>query len=316
MPTSNMIGKIRFIPVYRSKAVMVLAAAEYHESIRAMVEELDKPAKQVLVKAIILEVNHENMTSLGVQLSSDRNVFGDIGENALKAINALSYLETYSSGITFSSDMNIDVLVDFLIKQTDAKILNQPSIWTKDNEEAIFFKGRSVAFVVNKNTSEEGTRTSEQVDYRNVGVTLRVRPNITPEKAVDTTINLMISKIEPETINGNIVTTLLDNTTHLIVEDGQTIMLSGILFQQDSRIDRKVPLLGDIPLLGELFKHKDTVQTNSELLAFITPYVMDEESTDNARAELQQAADKMQTIREELQQTVKQNVPDEKEESK
>lgn len=303
MPTSNMIGKIRFIPVYRSKAIMVLAAAEYHESIRTMIEELDKPAKQVLVKAIILEVNHEDMTSLGLQLSSNSGAFGTIGENSLEAINALKYSENYGA-LTLSSNLNVNILVDLLIKKTNAKILNQPSIWTKDNEEAIFFKGRSVPFIEGSQSSTEGTSIRQDVKYRNVGVTLRVRPNITPEKAVDTTINLMISQVEPETLNGNIVTTLLDNTTHLIVEDGQTIMLSGILFQNDSKIERKVPLLGDIPLLGELFKHKDTVQSNSELLAFITPYVMDEESTDNARMELQRATDKMQFIREKLQETL------------
>ncbi len=303
MPTSNMIGKIRFIPVYRSKAIMVLAAAEYHESIRSMIEELDKPAKQVLVKAIILEVNHEDMTSLGLQLSSNPGAFGTISENSLEALNALKYSENYGA-LTLSSSLNVNVLVDLLIKKTNAKILNQPSIWTKDNEEAIFFKGRSVPFIEGSQSSTEGTSIRQDVKYRNVGVTLRVRPNITPEKAVDTTINLMISQVEPETLNGNIVTTLLDNTTHLIVEDGQTIMLSGILFQNDSKIERKVPLLGDIPLVGELFKHKDTVQSNSELLAFITPYVMDEESTDNARMELQRATDKMQFIREKLQETL------------
>jgi len=268
-----------------------------------MIEELDKPAKQVLVKAIILEVHHEDMSSLGLLLSSNPGAFGTISENSLEALNALKYSENYGA-LTLSSSLNVNVLVDLLIKKTNAKILNQPSIWTKDNEEAIFFKGRSVPFIEGSQSSTEGTSIRQDVKYRNVGVTLRVRPNITPEKAVDTTINLMISQVEPETLNGNIVTTLLDNTTHLIVEDGQTIMLSGILFQNDSKIERKVPLLGDIPLVGELFKHKDTVQSNSELLAFITPYVMDEESTDNARLELQRATDKMQFIRQKLQETL------------
>jgi type II secretory pathway component GspD/PulD (secretin) len=86
---------------------------------------------------------------------------------------------------------------------------------------------------------------------------------------------LNISQVLPEIINGNIATSKLDTTTHVIVQDGETIMLGGILFQNDSNIERKVPLLGDLPILGGAFKHNETEVTNNELLMFITPYVVE-----------------------------------------
>jgi len=302
MPTSNMIGKIRFIPVYRSKAILVLAAAEYHDSIKEMIRELDKPAKQVLIKAIIVEVSHESMTSLGLRLSSNELFMAPLGENALRVINDLVYADTFGA-LTLDSSMNVSGLVDLLVKTTDAKILNQPTLWTKDNEEAVFFKGRSVPFIEGSVSSTESTSIRQDVTYRNVGVTLQVRPSITPEKKVDTSINLMISQVEPEAINGNIVTTLLNSSTHLIVEDGQTIMLSGILFRNDSEIVRKLPLLGDLPLLGGLFRHTDSIQTNSELLAFITPYVIDENSSPQTLMEIRDSIGQMETIKEQLSET-------------
>jgi len=184
MPTSNVIGKVRFIPVFRSKAVLVLAPSEYHDALRTVIEDLDKPAKQVLVKAVLLSVNHENATSLGLKVSSNPNAFGTLGDNMLEAINTLTYGESYGA-LRLDSSLPVNVLVDLLVQHADARILNQPRIWTKDNDEAVFFKGRSVPFIEGSQSSTEGTSIRQDVKYRNVGVTLRVRPNITPEKAVD-----------------------------------------------------------------------------------------------------------------------------------
>lgn len=278
LPTSNLIGKARFIPVQRSKAVLVLAPPEYMEEIVEMIEELDQPGKQVMIKAVILSVEHSSMTSLGMQFASNAAAFGDLTENSINALTELTAGFERGS-FTLSADTSINTLVDFLEKHTNARILNQPTLWTKDNEEAVFFRGEQVAFIVSSNTSSEGTATKENVEYRPVGVTLRVRPSITPEKAVDTTINLNISRVQSEIINGNIATSELDTTTHVIVQDGETIMLGGILFQNESLIRRQVPLLGDLPVLGGLFKHTENSVTNNELLMFITPYVVENNVT-------------------------------------
>jgi len=283
-PISNIIGQIRFIPDYRSKAILVLCPPEYKESVRTMIEELDKPAKQVMIKATILAIDLKEETSIGVQLANDPTVFGSFTENSLDVINALRYAETFGK-VNLSSSMDVSVLIDFLVKNVDANILNEPTLWAKDNEEATFFRGRTIPFIASSQSSPEATSTTQTFDEKNVGVTLRVRPNITPEKAIDMELNLIISRQEPELILGNTATSETNTTTHLIVEDGTTVLLSGILFQQDVSIERKLPFFGDIPLLGELFKHKELLKENSEVMIFLTPYVIENVAEGGVAAE-------------------------------
>jgi general secretion pathway protein D len=257
-----------------------------------MIESLDQPGMQVMIKVVIVEINLEDNSSLGVMLSSNPQAFGDTGINGISFLNALQNVEkTSTSNLTASGSTNtvttgtrldttIDIyaLVDFLIKKTQGRVLNQPTLWTKDNEEAIFVKGQKVAFIEGEQSDSSNlNNTSRTFTYENVGITLRVRPNITPEKAVDMTINLNISEMELLTlINGQYPRKNLDTTTRLIVSDGQSIMLGGILFQNDNQVVNKVPLLGDIPVLGALFSHTKATLSNTELLVFVTPYVFDE----------------------------------------
>jgi general secretion pathway protein D len=295
MPTSNLIGKIRFIPVHRSKAILVLAPPEYHESIATMIEQLDQPGKQVMIKAVIMQVDHASMTSLGVQLATNADAFGTLEENAINVFNILRNVETFGS-ISLTTTANINVLVDLLMKKANAKILNQPTLWTKDNEEAVFIKAQNIAFLSSEQSDSTGQSLTQAFDYRDIGVTIRVRPNITPEKAVDVTINMEVSELGTDRFEGQPAVNKLNTTTHLIVNDGETILLGGILFQKDSKLRRKVPLLGDIPVAGALFSHEETLQTNSELLAFITPYVIDDKISEEAARQAAEPIQKMEAI--------------------
>ena len=120
------------------------------------------------------------------------------------------------------------------------------------------------------------------------------------------TINLEISEISTDEVNGQVVINKLDTTTSLIVNDGQTILLGGILFQNDSLVERKIPLLGDIPIIGGLFRHEETVRRNNELLAFVTPYVIDANSLEAIPAqqdtfrEVDRTRRKMEDVVEQL----------------
>lgn len=303
MPTSNLIGQVRFIPVARSKAILVLAPPEYLDDINKMVTELDQPGMQVMIKVVIAEVNHSSMTSLGVQLTTDSSMVNAFTDNAANILSGFVYNGNIGSTV-LDMTANLNTLISLLVKKTNAKILNQPTLWTKDNEEAVFIKGQRVAFIQGDQDSANGITRS--FSYDDVGLTLRLRPNITPEKAVDMTINLIISQVEPERINDQVAVSNLDTTTHLIVNDGQTIMLGGILFQNESNVKRKVPLLGDVPIMGELFKHSEKQLSNDELLCFVTPYVIDSDNLNaipadkDTKKQLEEPLKKMQEIRGNL----------------
>jgi general secretion pathway protein D len=287
-PISNVIGRVRFIPDPRSKSILVLAPPEFQDSLEKTIKELDTPGKQVLIKAVVVEVDHSSMTSLGVQLATNPDAFGSLEENAITALGNLTSLATRGSARPADTVLGADgsgtivggttavyALLDFLIKTTDAKILNQQTLWTEDNEEAMFFKGEEVAFLAGATTSAS-VGVTQDVDFRDVGMTLQVRPSITPEKRVDMRVRVDLSQLTAQLVNSQPVTSKVETETNMIVRDGETIMLGGMLFQKDTLVNRKLPLLGDLPLVGGLFQHNDAVQSNNELILFVTPFVIDD----------------------------------------
>ena len=308
-PISNVIGRIRFVPDPRTKSILVLSPPEFMDSIVKLIEELDIPGKQVMIKAVIMQIDHTNLTSLGLQLRSGG--FSDVGENAITILNNLDYLEEHGAlvfgeeggGMSFdiSAGLSVSAMIDFLVKKTDAKILNQQTLWTKDNEEAMFFKGKRVAFKTEMGVTQQ--TTTQSIEFEQVGMTLRIRPSITPENKVDMIINVILSQLTADKENEQPVRTEMDTTTNMIVQHAQTLMLGGILFQTDSKVERKIPLFGDIPVAGGLFRHNNIIESNEELIVFITPYVIDEPENllPETKAEIEPSLQKLENIKEELE---------------
>ena len=305
-PISNVIGRVRFVPDPRSKSILVLSPPEFQANIRQMIETLDVPGRQVMIKAVVMTVDHEDLTSLGIQLASNPAAFGNLEENAVMVLNDL--LATVERGsFDFQAGANINVLVDFLAKTINAQVLNEQTVWTKDNEEASFFRGDKVAFQTDVSLSETGGRATSSFEFERVGMTLRARPSITPEKNVDMIINVQLSQLTNDLVNEQPVRTEMESTTNMMVADGETIMLGGMLFQANSNILRKIPLLGDIPLLGGLFRHTEKSLANKELIVFITPFVVDDGDTlsDEARRQIEATQQKLGDMRDRMDETAR-----------
>jgi len=320
-PISNIIGKVRFVPDIHTKSLLVLAPPQFMANIEQMIQKLDVPGKQVMIRAIVVEVDHSKVTSLGVELATNSTAFGTLEENSVLALTNLTNLGRFgstkaipASPITPGSESSASVLgvsadvyglIDFLIKKTHGKVLNQQTVWTKDNEEATFFKGQKVPFSTGTTITSTGL-AQQSYEFQRVGMTLRGRPSITPEKNVDMIVNVVLSQLTAEERFQMPYRSEMETTTNMIVKNGQTIMLGGILSQQDHKIQRKLPLLGDIPLIGGLFGHEETIAANNELIVFITPYVVDE--LDNmlpeAQQELKDNKAKLEGIQQELKGTL------------
>ena len=323
MPISNVIGRIRFVPEPHTKSILTLAPPEFMDEIEEMIAELDVPGKQVMMEAVIVEIEHSKVTSLGVELSTNPLAFGEIGENAIRALSNLTTIGihgapagtipppptgtigTTGSGSVLGIGTDVYALIDFLTKTTNAKILNQQTLWTKDNEEAKFFKGSVVAFQSSESITQN--TTTQNVQFDKVGMELRARPSITPENKVDMVVNVEISSLTAELENNQRVRSSMDTRTNMIVQDNQTLLLGGILFQKDSTVESKVPFFGDLPLIGGLFRHNSIEQTNSELLVFITPRVIDESAENIPEAtkeKIEQQIEKLEDVKEQLKETV------------
>lgn len=300
--SSNLIGLIRIVPVWRQNAVLVIAPPEYKSSVSKLVDQLDRPGRQVLISAIVAEVSREDALSLGLRWGNQALSGTNNGENAISlGTSASGQSNNFASSLFDSSlltmNTNVNALLQALSQKTQVSILSEPKIFTSDNQEAEFFDGQDIPFVTDSQTNQQGNLV-QSFDYRAVGIQLRARPRITIKGDVDLRVNLELSSIVPgQTLFGGFVVDRRETTTQLVVGNGQTVVISGILREEVSNIVRKVPLLGDIPLLGEIFKSRDVTKTNTELLVFITPVVVNN-SEENVPAN-ERFIDRLQNIRED-----------------
>lgn len=276
---SNLIGVIRIVPVWRQNALMILSPPEYRAAVGEMVALLDQPGRQVLLSAVICEVSAEDATSLGLRWSSSAitptntdNSFS-IGSSTANTKN--NFLPGLFDTSTLTANANLNLVLQALNQKTVVNIISEPRIFTSDNQEASFFDGKDIPFINNQTTNTAGQVTAS-FDYKAVGIQLKARPRITIKGDLDLQVNLQLASISPgEVVAGALVVVRRETTTHVILKGGQTVIISGILRKEDSDIVRKIPLLGDIPLLGELFKSREKTVTDKELLVFITPTIVD-----------------------------------------
>jgi type II secretion system protein D len=300
--SSNLVGKLRIVPVWRQNAVMIMGSPEYQESLVQLIEQLDKPGRQVLVSAIIVELSKEDADALGIRWSNTA-ITPSRQDNAFAITSNMSGQQDNFIGDLFNTsvlDVGVDlnVLIQALNEKTDVSILSEPRIFTSDNQEAEFFDGQDIPFITDTQSTDQGNLINS-FDYRAVGISLRVRPRITPKRDVDLKINLELSSIQPQqTLFGGFIVDRRESTTQLIVRDGQTVVLSGIMRSEDSDVKRKVPILGDIPVLGLAFQSTEKVKTNTELVAFITPIVV--ENPDEADSVNEQFRKRLQEMRNQL----------------
>lgn len=275
---SNLIGQLRIVPVWRQNALMVVAPPEYKQSILDLIEKLDRPGRQVLISAIVAEVSKEDATELGLRWGSGA-LSSTNGDNSIGVGTKLGGTENNFANSLFDTSVltvntDVNAMLSALNEKTEVSILSEPKIFTSDNQEAEFFDGQDIPFVTDSQTTDQGN-LNQSFDYRAVGIQLRARPRITINGAVDLRVNVELSSIVPgQTLFGGFIVDRRETTTQLILQDKQTVVISGILREQSSEIVRKVPLLGDIPLLGEAFKSRDIQKRNTELLVFITPIVV------------------------------------------
>ncbi len=303
---SNLIGKIRIVPIWRQNALMVMAPPEYKNSVVELIQSLDRAGRQVLISAIVAEVSRDDATQLGLRWSSQPINLTN-ADNSISLGTSASGTENNFAGSLFdtsvlNANVNLNLVLQALAQKTRVNIMSEPKVFTGDNQEAEFFDGQDIPFVTDSQTNQQGNLV-QSFDYRAVGIQLRVRPRITPKRDVDLRVNLELSSIVPgQTLFGGFVVDRRETTTQLIVRDGQTIVVSGILRQEDSDVVRKVPLLGDIPLFGELFKSREKSKSTTELLVFITPIVV--ENPDEAESLNAPYRERIRDRRERLERDV------------
>ncbi len=294
---------VKIIADTRINALLVMATKQDMAIIEKVLQELDVMLSQVLIEVVIVEVYLSDKFQLGIdwlqrsmiaynqKQGGTRNAIGAfagtskegtageikgaasinrISDNTAAAGSGLTYYFTYF-------DYNIDLVLNMLASDSNAKILSAPVILTTDNKVAKILVGEKRPIVTATSISGGGVQQSSY-QYTPIGIDLEVTPHINKRGFVVMEIKQKIdNKGEDVKIDNNNVPviTTRDFTASIAVNDGRTVVIGGIISTEKSKVRTKVPFLGDIPLVGALFRSDKVEDLRRELLVLITPYVLD-----------------------------------------
>jgi general secretion pathway protein D len=201
------------------------------------------------------------------------------------------------AGVTFR---NLQAVINYFREDRDTSIISTPQLLTTDNEEATIIVGRNVPYQTTTSTSNNDTFNS--FEYRDVGTTLKITPQISQGDMIRLNINHEISAIESGELLARPTTLKRQIDTTVLVEDSSTIVLGGLIDNQVSVTEWKVPFLGDIPILGYLFKSEGKSTEKTNLYIFLTPRVV--KNTEQAEKLYQKKAEHIELIRNQIENKV------------
>ncbi len=268
-------GQVRVVADAVSNSVMVLSPERNFDRIRRLLEQLDQPVKQVLVRVLVAEVTLERGLDLGVELTGG-------SKNSTTASNVFTDFNLFDSALGVNGFLieNTDFRAAIRALATNAKfdVLSRPYILTTDNREATVNVSQEVPVISGSRTDLNNNVTST-FDRRDVGIILTVTPQINSEGLVVLDVTQELSALSDQAIPvaADVESPIINKrtmTTRVLVEHGQTAVIGGLVTDQVAQTVRKVPLLGDIPLLGALFRRTESTKSQIELLVFLTPQVV------------------------------------------
>ncbi len=306
-------GQIQADPATNS--LIITAPEPQYRQLRTVIEKLDGRRAQVLVESLIVEVTASKLAEFGIQWQGLLGKQGDgtigvIGTNSAQSganiVNITAALASGSTGAaatalgTLGKGLNLALapringqyylgaLANFLQNSGDANVLSTPNLMTLDNEEARIVIGNNVPFPTGSyaNTGGNGGTVNPftTVERKDVGLMLRVRPQISENGTVKMAIYQEVSKIEASTLkdpNGP-TTSKRAIESNVVVDDGNIIVIGGLLEDSYSSGEDKVPVFGDIPMFGSLFRSESRSRSKTNLMVFLRPTVVRDSATSNA----------------------------------
>ncbi|MFM7050639.1 MAG: secretin N-terminal domain-containing protein [Planctomycetota bacterium] len=285
---SGLIGRSRIVPNPTQNSVLVMAPSEVEKKVIEIIEQLDKPGRQVMITAILAEVKVGDGFSWGARLGrvgdfasplngSENSITGTIGLEMEKGGDGDDqWIDWFdSSTLTISTTDDLAFFLQALSTDNSVRILQQPRVYTSDNKEAKFVAGSDVSFLQGETSGFGTTGTTSSFEQQFVGVGINVRPRITQDNNVAMEVEILLSNLSSTTINSNPVVDRRQTNTNVTVKNGQTIVISGIRREQETIVDRRLPFLGDIPLLGAAFSSTERAKEVVELVVFLVPLVVE-----------------------------------------
>jgi len=283
-------GEITIVPDITTNSLLVRATQHDFEVIQGAVELIDVRPRQVLIEVLVAEARRDALTKIGFELfvsnapsGDDPTIEGTVSERVLGNIVArVMHLDGWQ----------VDALVEALSTSSDVKILSRPVLVTANNQEAQILVGSERPFIqVSRALPTDAAVRDQIVQYRDVGTKLSILPTINADGYVNLIVRQEVSAATAETQFGAPVISSREASTRLLVRDGQTAVIGGLIDRQRERVRSGIPLLKDIPLLGALFGSTSWRSTETELFLFLTPTVLETDAdVDGAREAVRQGA--------------------------
>jgi general secretion pathway protein D len=307
-PANGTIPDAYFTIDPETRRVVVIAPEEAMPYVMQVLTNLDKPKPQVLIKVVFLELTHNNALDIGVEGGWTKSIGGGNTGNAsdvfglggltsatsnlqfnavgqpINSFQAAGPLTSQGAGLYQVLGANYQVTLRAIAQAGSAKVLSRPSILARNNQPAQIVVGEQVPLITSVSYNGLNGTPINAVSYENVGVILNVTPFITSDGLVEMIVAPQVSAIDPTLsvpisagVNAPVIDTRSANTV-AVTPDGQTVILGGLIQNSKSVTDTKIPFLGDIPVLGNLFKRKQTSEVQTELIIFLTPYIVEKPS--------------------------------------
>lgn len=288
-----------------TNTLIITAPEPVYRNLRGIIEQLDVRRAQVYVESLIVEVSSEKAAEFGVQwLSGLSRAAGSSGSTAFggtsfsasngsvniqaasadpSALSGAGFVLGVGNGVSTilgKSFLNLGFLAQALEKEAKANILSTPNVTTLDNEEAKVIIGENVPFITGSFTQTgaggggAATNPFQTIERKDVGLTLKVRPQVSESGTIKLAIYQEISAVKDKTLAAGIITSKRSIETNVLVDNGQVVVIGGLIEDGYSDGVDKVPGLGDIPILGNLFKTQSRKRTKTNLMIFLRPIIV------------------------------------------
>lgn len=254
----------------RANALIITDIPLVLASMDTIVQTLDRPSAQVLIESKFVEVDVNNQSELGINWTVG-NLSNPLANTRAGGSVDLG-VDNPAGSFTFGrleNGVDVNAKLSALEENRKAEVLSQPSVLINDNEEAKILSGKKIPINV---LDQAGNLVTQFFD---VAVRLTVTPHINPDNDVFMALNPEVSDLSGEaTVAGGIVILTSEVNTTLMVKDGETVVIGGVIRSKDGLLERKVPLLHAIPLFGRLFSYTAKTHDKTEILVFVTPHVI------------------------------------------
>nr|WP_319493854.1 type II secretion system secretin GspD [uncultured Desulfobacter sp.] len=300
-----------------TNSLIIIADKDDYPVLEEVIKKLDVPRSMVYIECLLMEMNADKSLSLGMEWRAKGNVhsnstgFGRFSSSSTSV--DLPSLAESTLGSGFSMGVfggSIEAIIEASQDDSDVKILSTPQLLTTENEEATITIGKNVPYQTRGGTEDTSTTTYNTYEYKDVGITLKLTPSISQDRLVRLDFYEEVTKLDSanSTSSTDRPTTLKrELETTIIVEDGNTVVIGGLIDESLSKDVNQVPCLGDIPLLGNAFKNQSSGSDRTNLFIFLTPRVV--KSTLEAKKIYQEKKDSMDKLHKQEIKLYDENAP-------